>query len=319
MQGPRPPPTSPPPSSPPPNPGPFASSFAPGPAVPYPYAYPAFVAPPRPGEKSFRGIQRLRRGTSLSIAFAAIAIPFTLLSFVILSSIDLASPGGIFRSFGLLLLVAAFSIVVFIVGLIAAIYGLLGLHSVHAGRREFGEEHARSVEHGTRLVIVAIVILFVGLLVGLLSGFIAGAAMTRKALITAQILDGGLQIVWVILLALGMQEILERLMPAAGRKRRATFLVLSAGASVFAAALGIIGILLLPERGLLEGEVSVVLAIPAFSGVITIAALWIYRQQLGEAEAGARAMIASGTLDPDAPIPPAILPQPVPAAPAPPA
>ncbi len=133
----------------------------PMPAAPsYPTPYP-FIAPKSETES---GIRYLSYGMILFAITSAANIVLLFVLFPLIAAF-LTTPAGSPPDpalFGSLFAVAGAGCAISLVSIIGAIFGLLGLVSVHRGGDEFGPEHSRRVERGLIVVIVGILVPLVG-------------------------------------------------------------------------------------------------------------------------------------------------------------
>jgi hypothetical protein len=275
------------------------------------------VAPTAPGAKTFEGLGRLKTGLLLVIFYGVLNILTGLVVLTILPNVT--NPA---TALGNILFIGGMGLATGIVGLIGFVLGLWGLWTMHDGRAEFGPAHVQGVEKGAKMILYGIVVSFVGgvavFAVTFMLAFNAGLTGNFAALRTATIIGvavgGGIGILSTYLFALGLQGFVEKLMTHTGREKRQTFIMLSLIGAVVSLGLGVISFVIFdPFNNAITDPASLTLA--PLAGVISVLTMWIYRQQVIDADSGAHNMVRSGQYDPDGGTgaPPAL------AAPAPPA
>ena len=274
-----------------------------------PYGYPVPMAPPMvygvaptpPGAKTFEGIGRLKTGLLLVIFYGILNV---ITGLVILTILPTATNPA--AALGNILLIGGMGIVTGLVGLIGFVLGLWGLWTMHDGRAEFGPAHVQAVEKGAKNILYGIVVSFAGgvalVVITFMLAFNAGLTGDFAALRTATIIGvavgGAIGILSTYLFALGLQGFVERLMTRMGREKRQMFIMLSLIGAGVSMALGVLSFVLFdPFNPAITNPSSLTLA--PLAGIVSILTMWIYRQQVMDAETGARTMVTSGQYDPD--------------------
>ncbi|HEX9710717.1 MAG TPA: hypothetical protein VGB42_12230, partial [Candidatus Thermoplasmatota archaeon] len=208
----------------------------------------------------------------------------------------------------------AFGIVVFILGLIALIFALMGIYTLHEGRMEFGNAHAASVKKGVNFIVFGMVTYLAAILsavflsVSAVFTFAIDPVALQNSLLMTAIVSGALSLVAVVFFGLGMQNLLERLMTARGRGLRMPFLGLAVAGAALALVLEVVSVFIFNPLALDSTQ-----GLGSLASIVSIVSLYLYFMQLKDAELGARTMIQTGQFNPDAtgPAPVPVAPPPV--------
>lgn len=252
--------------------------------------------PVQPGKNTFEGIGRLRTATILAIAMNIIGM---LMALWLLTMVGQLTAGDIGAALGAIALILLFGVVIVIIGIIALVFAIWGLSTVHSGREEFGAGHAESVKKGVNFIIFGIVVnaaaSVLGFVLGLGVGLTLNADEMRNSLLMAALVGGGAGLVSTILYALGMQALLAKILTVRGRGLRMPFLATAIGGGVVALAISVIQVYWFDPFALNDAA-----GIESLAGIVSIISLYVYFMQLKDAETGGRNMIQSGQYDPDA-------------------
>jgi len=264
---------------------------------------------PPPGQKTFEGLENLKKATSFAI-YANVVV-----GLAGLGTLALFFGGGAAGLGPSAAVSVGGGLIGGILQLAAFVVGLTGVLAIKTGRREFGPEHDQSVGRGWKLLIGAVLVYVLGTVVSViaivfvvLSTVPAPGAPPNLGAIdqTLLFLIAGFALIAVIgtfLVALALQAFIEKLMPRPGRDARSTFIVLAMAGAFIQAALEVVSFAFFPVGVAAAGQTPTNLSVVNLASIaafVSIASLLVYRRQVEGALAGARLMVETHSFNPDA-------------------